>query len=110
MNMTLGCREEVGKKWFYYLMDGTKLTKEEWTSIVKGYIKEKGHEAILDKIVATIRLWNKKDTVEDVALHVYAAKYCTDVQQVARREKANVPVKVVTDEMGCEQLSFTQYQ
>lgn len=110
MNMTLGCREEVGKKWFYYLMDGTKLTKEEWISIVKSHVKENGHEGILDKITSTIKLWNKKDTAQDVALHVYAAKYCADVQQVARREKVSVPVKVVTDEMGCEQLSFAQYQ
>lgn len=108
MNMTLGCREEVGKAWFYYLMDGTKLTKEEWTSIVKRNVQEKGHEAVLNKITATIKLWNKKDAVEDVALHVYAAKYCTEVQQVARREKIRVPVEVITDEMGCEQLSFAQ--
>ncbi|WP_053985266.1 hypothetical protein [Niameybacter massiliensis] len=93
MNMKLGCREEVNKAWFYYLMDGTKLTKEEWTSIVKRHIKEHGNEQALNKIMNTIKLWNKKDSIEDVALHVYAAKYCADVQQVAKRERVKPKFK-----------------
>lgn len=104
MNMTLGCREEINKAWFYRLKDGTTLTKEEWTSIVKKHIKDKGHEAILDKITSTVKLWNKEDTVEEVALYVYAGKHCTDVQQVVRREKVLLKPQKVSKEQVCEQL------
>lgn len=50
------------------------MTKEEWTSIVRKHIREYGNEEILEKNKSTVRLWNNKDNVEDVALYVYADK------------------------------------
>lgn len=104
MNMKLGCREEVGKAWFYYLLDGTKLTKEEWTSVVRKHIKENGNEAIFEKIRSTIKLWNNKTSLEEVALHVYAGQYCTDVQQVAKRERTKVRITPEEIRKESEQL------
>ena len=40
MDLTLGCKEQVGARTIYYLMNGHKLTKDEWTSLVENHIKK----------------------------------------------------------------------
>lgn len=103
MNLTLGCREQVGEAWIYYLKDGTSLSKDEWTQIIRNHIKDNANESTFNKIKATVRLWNQQDSLDEVALQVYASKYCTNLE---RESKQKVKLKVTHDDMGCEQLAF----
>ena len=101
MNLTIGCKQD-GK---YHLMNGEYIAKEEWTSLVRNHISKNGNEEIFSKIQSTVSLWNKHDTLEETALQVYASRFCTNLQ-IDKRCKFGVPVTVVTDGMGCKQLSF----
>ena len=103
MNLTLGCREQVGEEWIYYLKDGTSLSKKGWTQIIKNHIKSNANEGVFDKIKATVRLWNQQDSLDEVALQVYASKYCTNLEIATKQE---VKLKVIHDDMGCDQLVF----
>ena len=103
MNLTLGCREQVGEEWIYYLKDGTSLSKDEWTQTIRNHIKDNANESAFNKIKATVRLWNQHDSLDEVALQVYASKYCTNLERISKQE---VKLKVVHDDMGCDQLAF----
>ena len=92
MDLTLGCKEQVGARTIYYLMNGHKLTKDEWTSLVENHIKKTSNREAYEKIKSTVKLWNKHDSIEEVAMHVYASKYCTNLQ-VEKRERAVKPIK-----------------
>lgn len=105
MNMTIGCREHIDSSWIYHLMDGTKMSQEKWTSIVKKHIAETGNDEAYEKIIETIKLWNRQEKIEDVALIVYASKYCQNVH-VDMKEHTSLKLKQVKDDMGCNQLSF----
>ena len=104
MDLSLGCREEVGTTWLYHLRDGSTLEKKEWIELVEQHVRESKHESILKGIEDTIRLWNKKETVYEVALQVYASKYCTKIEHINKPQK--VEFKVVKDNMGYDQLSL----
>nr|WP_302597944.1 hypothetical protein [uncultured Cellulosilyticum sp.] len=103
-DLALGCREEVkANKWIYYLKDGTAMPKEEWIKLVKQHIASNGNERVFEKIVATVKLWNHKDDIEEVALQVYVSKYkATYITHL----KEKVELKVIKDDMGCDQLVF----
>ena len=101
MNLTIGCKIEQQ----YYLMNGEPIDKQEWTSLVKEHIKQNGNEKAFEKEKATVTLWSKHDTLEEIALQVYASKYCTNLQ-LDKRRKEQVPVKVIKDELGYQQLVF----
>lgn len=103
MNLTLGYREQVGEEWIYYLNDGTLLSKNGWTQIIKNHIKNNANEGVFRKIIATVRLWNQQDSLDEVALQVYASKYCTNLEIATKQE---VKLKVIHDDMGCDQLAF----
>ncbi len=103
MDLRLGCRENIGQEWIYYLKDGTSMPKDEWVQIIRQQIISNHHEAIFEKIKSTVNLWNKHDTTEEVALHVYASKYCSNVEYTKSNK---VKITIVQDEMGCSQLSF----
>lgn len=104
MDLRLGCREQLDGKWIYYLRDGSSLTKQEWIKLVEQQIKKQGHEDIFENIEKTVRLWNEGETVHEVALQVYASKYCSDVERITSTN--SVELKIVKDNMGCDQLSF----
>ena len=101
MNLTLGCTEQVEEGWIYYLKDGTSLSKNEWIQIIRNHIKDSKNENVFDKIKATVRLWNKHDSLDEVALQVYASKYCTELEYDTKHK-----FNMVQDDMGCNQLSF----
>ncbi len=103
MNFTVGCKEKHGEDWIYHLRDGTALSQEEWVQVIRQHIVEHQHENELEKIKNTVQLWSKHDTVDEVALQVYASKYCTNIEYMSK-PKQNF--KVVEDEMGYDQLSF----
>lgn len=103
--MTLGKKEEIQRECFYFLLDGTKLTREEWTSMVKKHIQQEGNGELFDGIKKTVTLWNKHDSSEEVAMHVYASKYCRNLQ-VNRKKPVSIPLRVVKDDMGCSQLAL----
>lgn len=103
MDLTLGCREQVGEEWIYYLNDGTSLSKDEWIQIIKNHVKSNANEDVFSKIKATVRLWNQQDSLDEVALQVYASKYCTNLEIATKQE---VKLKVIHDDMGCDQLAF----
>lgn len=103
MNFTVGCKEKRGEEWIYYLMDGTALSQEEWSEVIRQHIVENHHENVFKKIKGTVQLWNKHDTVDEVALQVYASRYCTNVTDIIKPEPT---FSIVQDEMGCSQLSF----
>lgn len=104
MNLTLGCIDRTGKEVVYYLMDGQSMSKQEWTGLVKKHIKQNGNQTGYEKIHATVSLWNKHDSIEEVAMHVYASKYCTNLQ-VEKRERAVKPIKA-EKETGYKQLTI----
>ncbi len=101
MNLTIGCKIEQQ----YYLMNGEPIDKQEWTSLVREHIKQNDNEQTFEKIKGTVKLWNKHDTIEEVAMQVYASKYCTNLQ-LDKRRKEQVTVKVIQDELGYQQLAF----
>ena len=101
MNLTIGCKIEQQ----YYLMNGEPIDKQEWTSLVQEHIKQNGNEQAFEKIKGTVKLWNEHDTIKEVAMQVYASKYCTNLQ-LDKRRKEQVPVKVIQDELGYQQLVF----
>lgn len=101
MNLTIGCKIEQQ----YYLMNGEPIDKQELTSLVMQHIKQNGNEKAFEKEKATVTLWSKHDTLEEIALQVYASKYCTNLQ-LDKRRKEQVPVKVIQDELGYQQLVF----
>ena len=103
MNLTLGCRERIGEEWIYYLKDGTSLSKDEWTKTIRNHIKDNTNEGVFNKIKATVRLWNQQDSLDEVALQVYASKYCTNLEVTTKQD---IKLKVIHDDMGCEQLAF----
>ena len=100
MNLTIGCKIEQQ----YYLMNGEHIDKQEWTSLVRKHIKQNGNEKAFEKAKSTVKLWNKHDTIEEVAMHVYASKYCTNLQ-VEKRERAVKPIKA-EKETGYKQLTI----
>ena len=100
MNLTIGCKIEQQ----YYLMNGEPIDKQEWTSLVREHIKQNGNEQVFEKIKSTVKLWNKHDSIEEVAMHVYASKYCTNLQ-VEKRERAVKPIKA-EKETGYKQLTI----
>ncbi len=104
MDLTLGCKEQVGTRTIYYLMNGHKLTKDEWTSLVENHIKKTSNREAYEKIKSTVKLWNKHDSIEEVAMHVYASKYCTNLQ-VEKRERTVKPIKA-EKETGYKQLTI----
>ena len=104
MNLTLGCIDSTGKEVVCYLMDGQSMSKQEWTGLVKKHIEQNGNQMGYEKIHATVSLWNKHDSIEEVAMHVYASKYCTNLQ-VEKREKAVKPIKK-EKETGYKQLTI----
>lgn len=87
MNLTLGCKEQVGNEWIYILKNGTRLTREDWTSQVENHIRENNNQSILASLIQKVgnRSWFKMDTPEDFALQMYAAKYCTNIEIKARQ-------------------------
>ncbi|MBP3911022.1 MAG: hypothetical protein J6D39_05810 [Niameybacter sp.] len=101
MNLTIGCKLDQQ----YYLMNGEPIDKREWTSLVMEHIKQNGNEQDFEKTKSTVKLWNKHDTIEEVAMQVYASKYCTNLQ-LDKRRKEQVLVKVIKDELGYQQLVF----
>lgn len=103
MNLTLGCREQVGGEWIYYLKDGIALSKDEWTQIIKSHIEDNANEDVFNKIRDIVRLWNHYDSLDEVAMQVYASKYCMNLERIS---KQGVKLKVIHDDMGCEQLAF----
>lgn len=100
MNLTIGCKIEQQ----YYLMNGEPIDKQEWTSLVRQHIKQNGNEKAFEKEKATVTLWSKHDTLEEIALQVYASKYCTNLQ-VEKRERAVKPIKA-EKETGYKQLTI----
>ena len=100
MDLRLGCRE----KSIYYLRNGQALDRQQWISLVEEQIKKQGHEDIVSGIEKTVELWNKKDTAHEVALQVYASKYCSNVEHVEIQN--TVKLRIVKDNMGYDQLSF----
>jgi hypothetical protein len=100
MNLTIGCKIEQQ----YYLMNGEPIDKQEWTSLVRQHIKQNGNEKAFEKEKATVTLWSKHDTLEEIALQVYASKYCTNLQ-VEKRERAVKPIKA-EKEIGYKQLTI----
>lgn len=100
MNLTIGCK--IGQQ--YYLMNGEHIDKKEWTSLVQKHIKQNDNEQTFEKIKGTVKLWNKHDTIEEVAMHIYASKYCTNLQ-VEKRERAVKPIKK-ENETGYKQLTI----
>ena len=86
-------------------MNGEPIDKQEWTSLVRQHIQQNGNEKAFEKEKATVTLWSKHDTLEEIALQVYASKYCTNLQ-LDKRRKEQVPVKVIKDELGYQQLVF----
>lgn len=100
MNLTIGCKIEQQ----YYLMNGEPIDKQEWTSLVRQHIKQNGNEKAFEKEKATVTLWSKHDTLEEIALQVYVSKYCTNLQ-VEKRERAVKPIKA-EKETGYKQLTI----
>ena len=100
MNLTIGCKIEQQ----YYLMNGEPIDKQEWTSLVREHIKQNGNEQAFEKIKGTVKLWNKHDTIKEVAMQVYASKYCTNLQ-VEKRERTVKPIKA-EKETGYKQLTI----
>lgn len=100
MNLTIGCKIEQQ----YYLMNGEPIDKQEWTSLVRQHIQQNGNEKAFEKEKATVTLWSKHDTLEEIALQVYASKYCTNLQ-VEKRERAVKPIKA-EKEIGYKQLTI----
>lgn len=105
MDLAVGCKEHTGVDAMYYLLDGTRIGKEEWTSMVKKHIQQEGNGELFDGIKKTVTLWNKHDSSEEVAMHVYASKYCRNLQ-VNRKNPVNIQLRVVKDDMGCNQLAL----
>lgn len=105
MNLTIGCKENTGTSIIYYLINGQEIDSNEWTSLVREHIQQNTNQEAFEKIKATVSLWNAHDTLEEMALQVYASKYCTDLQ-LNKRRKEQVPVKVIQDELGYQQLVF----
>lgn len=108
MDLTVKSREEN----IYYLQ-GTErriaMDKEKWTSLVEKHIKNHNHYAILEKIKGTVKLWNDKDNIHDIALIVYASKYCKSVQELKvekNKKEATFNFNVVKDDMGSDQLKL----
>ena len=56
MNFTVGCKEKRGEEWIYYLMDGTALSQEEWSEVIRQHIVENHHENVFKKIKGTVLL------------------------------------------------------
>lgn len=100
MNLTIGCKIEQQ----YYLMNGEPIDKQEWTSLVREHIKQNDNEQAFEKIKGTVKLWNKHDTIEEVAMQVYASKYCTNLR-VEKKTRAVKPIKP-KKETGYKQLTF----
>lgn len=100
MNLTIGCKIEQQ----YYLMNGEPIDKQEWTSLVRQHIQQNGNEKAFEKEKATVTLWSKHDTLEEIALQVYSSKYCTNLQ-VEKRERAVKPIKAEM-EKGYKQLTI----
>ena len=100
MNLTIGCKIEQQ----YYLMNGEPIDKQEWTSLVRQHIKQNGNEKAFEKEKATVTLWGKHGPLEEIALQVYASKYCTNLQ-VEKRERAVKPIKA-EKETGYKQLTI----
>lgn len=103
MNLTVGCCEVDKGTSIYYLRDGTKLDKQEWIDLVEQHVIDHHNSKELKKIENTVKLWNRFDTIHELALQVYASKYCTNLEIDLRRRNT---YKQVKDEMGCNQLSF----
>ncbi len=103
MNLELGCREHIDNGWIYYLKDGTSMSRERWIELVKQQVKQKGHQSEIEKIKKAVTLQNNEDSVDEVALYIYASRYCTNVTDII---KPKLTFSVVQDEMGCSQLSF----
>lgn len=82
MNLTLGCKERVEDEWIYILRNGTSMTQKEWTERVNSHIRDNKNQLVLESIKKKVgnRSWFKMDTPEDFALQMYAAKYCTNVE------------------------------
>lgn len=117
MNLTLGCKEQVGNKLIYWLKDGTKLTQEEWTSLVEKHIRVNANEQHFEQIqrMSPSKRWSDMDTSYDFALQRYAAKYCTNVEREHHMERVKDVTKMpyairmmntVKDEFGCEQFTL----
>lgn len=104
MDLRLGCREKINHEFIYHLRDGQALKKQEWIELVEQQIKAQGHEEKFSRIEETVNLWNSNDDKHEVALQVYASKYCTNVSQFEIPRKMDF--RVVKDSMGCDQLSF----
>ncbi len=104
MDLTVGCKEQVGAHWIYHLRNGTVLSQEEWINYVKDHIATYDNKCVFEHIRSTVKLWSKQDTLEEIALQVYASKYCTNLQLAPQQMKHQL--QVVIDEMGCKQLSF----
>ena len=104
MNLAVRCRELVNSKWIFHLESDVKLGKDEWIGLVKAHIEQNEHQVIFEKIKQTVQLWNKHDTKEEIALLVYASKYCMHVE--IDKEIDSTPYREITDCMGERQLSF----
>ena len=103
MNLELGCREQTDNGWNYYLKDGTSMSRERWIELVNQQINQNGHQSEIEQIKKTVTLRNHDDSVDEVALYIYASRYCTNVTVTSAPKPT---FSIVQDEMGCSQLSF----
>ena len=103
MNLELGCREQTDNGWNYYLKDGTSMSRERWIELVNQQINQNGHQSEIEQSKKTLTLRNHDDSVDEVALYIYASRYCTNVTDII---KPKPTFSIVQDEMGCSQLSF----
>lgn len=101
MNLEIGCKE--GQQ--YYLKNGEPVDRSEWTSLIMNHIIQNGNELIFDRLKATVNLWNKHDSVEEVAMHVYVSKYCKSLE-INRRKRNTVIFMENKEDKGCTQLTL----
>ncbi len=99
MDLTLVCREKVSGTWIFHVRSGQALQKQEWTELVEQHIKAKEqNKEEFEKIENTVKLWNENDNRHEIALIVYASKYCTNVSQEITPQK--ISYRVVKDSMA----------
>lgn len=104
-NLRLGKREGNN----YYLLDNTKISKQEWMQAVKRQIEEGRDQSAYEGLLKVCCMYHGGKNAEETALFMYVAEMHKDEawkQSVGYTEDTFKGLKEVVDELGEKQLTF----
>ena len=104
-NLRLGKRDGNN----YYLLDGTRMTKQEWIKEVKHQVAECGDQAKLEGLKKVAYRSHNAEDAEEVALFLYVSEMQKDggwAQAVGYTEETFKGLKEVVGELGEKQIAF----